>query len=76
MKISNRDLAFATFGNLANGDVFYHHDDMTRELYMKIAVMEDSGYHQWNAARLSDGEIDEFAESASVIFVNGEYTID
>lgn len=76
MKISNRDLAFATFGNLACGDVFYRHDDKTRELYMKITAIEDSDYTQWNAVRLADGKVDEFAESASVIFVNGEYTID
>lgn len=76
MKISNRDLEFATFSNLACGDVFYHYDDNTRELYMKITAIEDSDCNQWNAVRLSDGNADEFAESASVIFVNGEYTID
>lgn len=46
MKISNRDLDFATFGNLACGDVFYHYDDITRELYMKITAIEDSGCNQ------------------------------
>lgn len=76
MKISSRDLEFATFSNLACGDVFYHHDDETRELYMKMTAIEDSDYNQWNAVRLSDGKTDEFAESASVILVNGEYTID
>lgn len=76
MKISNRDLEFATFRNLACGDVFYHHDGNTRELYMKMDTIEDSDYNQWNVVRLADGKVDEFAESASVILVNGEYTID
>lgn len=76
MKISNRDLEFVTFRNLACGDVFYHHDDEARELYMKITAIEDSDYNQWNAVRLSDGRADEFVESAPVILVNGEFTID
>lgn len=76
MKISNRDLEFATFRNLACGDVFYHHDDNTHELYMKMDTIEDSNYSQWNIVRLADGKVDEVAESASVILVNGKYTID
>lgn len=75
MKISDCDLEFATFCNLACGDVFYHHDDETRELYMKMTAIEDSEYNQWNAVRLSDGKAEEFVESASVILAN-KYIID
>lgn len=76
MKINNRDLEFATFRNIACGDVLYRHDDNTRELYMKMDTIEDSDYNQWNVVRLADGKVDAFVESASVILVNGEYTID
>lgn len=76
MKINNRDLGLVTFGSLACGDVFYHHDDNTRELYMKMDTIEDSDYNQWNVVRLADGKVDEFMEKASVILVNGEYEID
>lgn len=76
MKISNCDRGFATFCNIACGDVFYCYDDNTREFYMKMTAIEDSDYNQLNAVRLADGKADEIAANASVILVNGEYIID
>lgn len=43
---------------------------------MKMTAIEDSDYNQLNAVRLADGKADEIAANASVILVNGEYTID